>query len=103
MSFGIDLPFGTFQKESQKSLNSQIIRKTCPCNISPLKPHFYIVKLGNAGVYLIFSFLIQNIHCGYSLEPRVPTMYVLSKNKKNIQKHSTENFQFLLTFKKRHK
>ena len=45
------------------------IRKTCPCNEYPLKPHFYIAKLGYAGVYLIFLFLIQNIHCGYSLEP----------------------------------
>ena len=39
--------------------------------------------------YLIFLFLIQNIHCGYSLEPplhfRVPTMYVLNKNIKNIK------------------
>ena len=34
-----------------------------------LKPHFYIVKLGYAGVYLFFLFLLQNIDCGYSLEP----------------------------------
>ena len=26
------------------------IRKTCPCSIYPLKPHFYVVKLGFAGV-----------------------------------------------------
>ena len=26
----------------------------------------HIAKLGFAGVYLIFLFLIQNIHCGYS-------------------------------------
>ena len=69
------------------------IRKTCPCNIYPLKPHFYIVKLGFAGVYLFFLFFLQNIDCGYSLEPprRVPTIYVLSKNKKNIK-------IFLMTF-----
>ena len=45
------------------------IRKTCPCNEYPRKPHFYIVKLGYAGVYLFFLFLLQNIDCGYSLEP----------------------------------
>ena len=45
------------------------ITKTCPCNVYPLKPHFYIVKLGFAGVYLLFLFLLQNIDCGYSLEP----------------------------------
>ena len=43
------------------------IRKTCPSNVYSCKPHFYIEKLGFAGVYLIFLFLIQNIHCGYSL------------------------------------
>ena len=41
------------------------IRKTCPCNEYPLKPHFYIVKLGFAGVYLFFLFLLQNIDCEY--------------------------------------
>ena len=46
-----------------------IIRKTYPCIEYPLKPHFYIVKLGYAGVYLFFLFLLQNIDCGYSLEP----------------------------------
>ena len=45
------------------------IRKTCPCKVYPLKPHFYIVKLGYAGVYLFFLFLLKNIDCGYSLEP----------------------------------
>ena len=28
------------------------IRKTCPCNTYPLKPHFDTEKLGYAGVYL---------------------------------------------------
>ena len=45
------------------------IRKTCPCNEYPHKPHLYIVKLGYAGVYLFFLFLLQNIDCGFSLEP----------------------------------
>ena len=45
------------------------IRKTCPCNEYPLIPHFYIAKLGYAGVYHLFYFLIQNKDCGYLLEP----------------------------------
>ena len=63
------------------------IRKTYP-----LEPHFYIVKLGYAGVYLFFLFLLQNIDCGHSLElPRRGgsneyPQSVLSKNKKNIKK-----------------
>ena len=45
------------------------IRKTCPCNEYHLGNHFYIEKLGFKGVYLFFLFLLQNIDCGYSLEP----------------------------------
>ena len=30
------------------------ITKTCLYNFNPLKPHFYIVKLGFTGVYIIF-------------------------------------------------
>ena len=46
-----------------------IIGIICPCIEYPLKPHFYIVNLGFAGVCLFFLFLLQNIDCGYSLEP----------------------------------
>ena len=33
---------------------SVYIMQTCPCNIYPLTPHFYIVKLGFTGVYIFF-------------------------------------------------
>ena len=45
-----------------------VITKTCLYNFDPLKPHFYIVKLGFTGVYIIFLISSQNIDCGYSLE-----------------------------------
>ena len=45
------------------------ITKTYLYNFDPLKPHFYIVKLGFTGVYIIFLISAQNIDCGYSLEP----------------------------------
>ena len=45
------------------------ITKTCLYTFDPLKPHFYIVKLGFTGVYIIFLISAQNIDCGYSLEP----------------------------------
>ena len=45
------------------------IRITCLCNVDPLTPHFYIVKVGFTGVSIIFLFLLLNIYCGYSLEP----------------------------------
>ena len=31
-----------------------VFTKTCLHNVDPLKPHFYIVKLGLTGVYIIF-------------------------------------------------
>ena len=48
---------------------SFIITKTRLYNFDPLKPHFYIVKLGSTGVYIIFLISAKIIDCGYSLEP----------------------------------
>ena len=46
------------------------ITKTCLYNFAPLKPHFYIEKLGFTGVTtLFFLFLLKNMDCGNSLEP----------------------------------
>ena len=36
------------------------ITKTRPYNFDPLKPHFYIVKLGFTGVHIIFHISAQN-------------------------------------------
>ena len=44
------------------------ITKTYLYNFDPLKPHFYIVKLGFTGVYSVFLIPAQKIDCGYSLE-----------------------------------
>ena len=45
------------------------ITKTCLYKFDPLQPHFFIVKLVFTGVYIIFLILLNNIDCGYSLEP----------------------------------
>ena len=45
------------------------ITKTYLYNFDTLKPHFYIVKLGLQGYTLFFLVLLENIYCGYSLEP----------------------------------
>ena len=47
----------------------RLITKTYLYNFDPLKPHFYIVKLGFTGVYIILLISAENIDCGYSLEP----------------------------------
>ena len=49
--------------------SERYITKTYLYNFDPFKPHFYIVKLGFTGVYIIFVISAQNIDCGYSLEP----------------------------------
>ena len=38
---------------------TKIITKTRLYNFDPLKPHFYIVKLGFTGVYIIFLISVQ--------------------------------------------
>ena len=45
------------------------ITKTYLYNFDPLKPNFYIVKLGFTGVYIILLISAQKIDCEYSLEP----------------------------------
>ena len=54
------------KKDTQKKTT---ITNTCLYNFDPLKPHFYMVKLGFTGAYIFFLFLLKNIDCGYSLEP----------------------------------
>ena len=69
------------QEQQQKRQTRLIIRKTCPCNKYPLIPHFYIVKLGYAGVYLFLLFLLKNIEKYLSFF------------------FSTKNFRFFYNFK----
>ena len=57
--------------------------------LTPCKPHFYKVKLGFTGVYIIF--LIS----AWKHRLWVPTIYVLSRNMKDIRILS-ENFQVLV-------
>ena len=51
------------------SVLAEHITKTYLYKFDPLKPHFYIVKLGFTGVYIIFLISALKIDCGYSLEP----------------------------------
>ena len=39
-----------------------LITKTCLYNFDPLKPHFYIVKLGFTGAYIIFLISAKKKH-----------------------------------------
>ena len=62
------LSYSVDPNQTPRSVASDIT-KTRLYNSDPLKPHFYIVKLGFTGVYIIFLISAQNIDCGYSLEP----------------------------------
>ena len=68
------------------------ITKTYLYNFHPLKPNFYIEKLGFTGVYIIFLISAQNHRLWVLVRTasprrfqRVPTIYVLSRNVKNIR------------------
>ena len=54
------------QKTCQRKFRSAsaLVTKIRLYNFDPLKPHFYIVKLGFTGVYIIFLILLKNIDCG---------------------------------------
>ena len=71
-----------------------IITQTYLYNFDPLKQHFYIVKLGFTGVYIIFLLSDKNIDCGYSFggSNKYPQS-VLSRNMKKSE-FLYENFQF---------
>ena len=84
-------------------VNAQADLKTYLYNFDPLKPPFYIVKLGLQGYTLFILFLLKNIDCGYSLElPRWggSNEYPQSMFWIEIWKISdiffSENFQFLV-------
>ena len=46
-------------EELIKHMQDYCITKTCLYNFDPLKPHFYIVKLGFTRVYIIFLISAQ--------------------------------------------
>ena len=77
------------------------ITKTCLYNFDPLKSHFYIVKLGFTGVYIIFLISSKNIDCGHSLEPprrggsnEYHNLCFEQKYEKNIRIFHLKNFIF---------
>ena len=63
------MPATSVTNEQPNACIMRSITKTCLYNFDPVKPHFYTVKLGFRGVYIIFLYSAQNIDCGYSLEP----------------------------------
>ena len=53
----------------EREREKNCITKTHLYNYDPLIPHFYMVKLGFAGVYIIFLISVQKHRLWYTLEP----------------------------------
>ena len=81
--------------EQVMETSSLSITKTCLYNFDPLKPHFYIVKLEFTGVYIIFRISVQNIDCGYSLEPPRRGEAVLMSTHNLCFEQKYENYQIV--------
>ena len=67
------------------------ITKICQYNFDPFKPHFYVVKLGFTGVYIIFLISAQKYKLWVLVRTasprrfkRIPTIYILSINVKKL-------------------
>ena len=80
----------------------KIITKTCLYNFDPLKPQFYIAKLGFTGVYIIFLISDQKQRLWVLVRTassrrfsRVPKIHVSSRNY-NYMNFLFENFHFLI-------
>ena len=70
------------------------ITKTRLYNFDPLKPHFYIVKLGFTGVYIIFLISAQKHRLWVLDEAVLTSIYNLCFEQKyeKYQSYSSENF-----------
>ena len=85
--------------------NSQCITKTCLYNFDPLKPHIYIVKLEFSWVYIIFLISVQKYRLWVHVRTawsrrfyRVPIIYVLNRNVKNIKSRVKKSVMPLFIF-----
>ena len=73
-------------------METTYITKTYLCNFDPLKPHFYIVKLGFTGLYIIFLISAQK----HRLWVLTSTHNLCFKQiYEKYQSFLPENFQFL--------
>ena len=89
------------RREKNYLPSRKCITKTHLYNSDPLKPHFYIVKLGLHGC-TFFSYFCSKHRLWVFIRTassrwflRVPTIYVWSRNMKNIRVFLSEKFQFL--------
>ena len=85
------------ERERETCIISHYITKTYLYNFDPLQPHFYIVKLGFTGVYIIFLIFAQK-HRLWVLEAVLTSTHNLCFEQKyeKYQNFLSENFPFLV-------
>ena len=76
--------------------DTELITRSYLYNFDPLKPNFYIVKLGFTRIYVIFLISARNIDCGYSLEPPHRNNLCFEQKYEKILDFLSENFHFLV-------
>ena len=81
-----------FMKNTEFPFKFNLITKTCLYNFGPFKPHFYIVKLGFTGVYIIFLISAQK----HRLWVLVRTASCFDQKYEKISEFLSEKFQFLV-------
>ena len=86
---GQGLPCPLTEFVLQKFYRMDTSRKHTYISLTPLNPHFYTVKLGFTGVYIIFLISAQNIDCG-TRKNRFEQKY------EKYQNFLSENFHFLV-------
>ena len=78
------------------TLEQPYIRKPCLYTFDPIKPHFYIVKPGFTGVYIIFLTFVQKHRLWVLAEAVLTSTHNLCFEKKyeKYQNFLSENFTF---------
>ena len=87
-------PDETIIVQDNLHLRSSYITKTYLYNFDPLKPHFYIVKLGFTGVNIIFLISAQKHRLCEAVLTSTHNLCFEQKCE-NYQSFLSENFQFL--------
>ena len=85
-------------RNTEKNANEKLITKTRLYNFDPLKPHFYIVKLGFTGIYIIFLTSAQKQRLWVLVRTASSSTHTLCFEPKfeKYQNFLSENYRFLV-------
>ena len=90
----LQIYYKDLKRVSLETKNTQDITKTCLYNFDPLKPHFYIVKLGFTGVYINFLISAQKHRLWVLVRTAYPQSMFWAEIWKNIRVLYLKIFSF---------